>query len=385
MKGQKFPSEMTRFRDSKSGLYITQLTRQGVNFHLYFTDNSFDQDGRTIYFFSDREQPKGVYNLFRMDLCTGEMIQVTDEPEGVWLNTVTKTRDGRFLAYWSGCRMKVLDTTTSAVWQVYEDHEMLIQNLSFSSDCRRIGFIRCENVGTKRDGGPNYLGFKEKMYAIKDSRVSVVNLDGTGFHDVWRDTNWLGHFQFSPNDPSLAMFCHEGPWNCVHQRIWLINMDSGAVWPCFRQREDDCVGHEFWTVDGRIVFDNRGKGHDGTISSNRRQVFAAEQQGAQQPYFGIADRSGQVCKIIPMPFYCNHYMANPVREEYVGDGVDDIVLIQMKEDGTPGLRVLANHHTTWLYQHSHCHPTFSWDGKKILYAADTDEAHCNLFLIEDWE
>ena len=86
-----------------------------------------------------------------------------------------------------------------------------------------------------------------------------------------------------------------------------------------------------------------------------------------------------------MPFYCNHYMANPVKDEFVGDGTDDIVLIRMGTDGKPTLRVLANHNTTWLYQHSHCHPTFSWDGRKILYAADTDEGHCNLFLIEDWE
>lgn len=385
MIGQQYPSEMTEYRDPKSGLLIKQLTNQHINFHMYFTDNSFDEDGETIYFFSDRGQKKGVYNLFRMDLSTGVMTQVTDEPEGVWMNTATKTRNGKLVVYWSGSQIKVLDVPTGQIHVVYEDHRMLIQNVSISSDRKRIGFIRSEDVNAAKDGGPNYAGFKEKMYAIKDSRVSVVNIDGTGFHDVWRDTNWLGHFQFSPDDPSIAMFCHEGPWNCVHQRIWLINMDTGDVWPCFRQGEDDCVGHEFWTVDGKIVFDNRGKGHDGTISSHRGQVFTAEQEEGQQPYFGIADKSGRVYKTVPMPFYCNHYMANPVKDEYVGDAVDDILLITIGEDGTPGLRVLANHNTTWLYQHSHCHPTFSWDGKKILYAADTDENHCNLFLIENLE
>ena len=125
---------------------------------------------------------------------------------------------------------------------------------------------------------------------------------------VWRDTNWLSHFQFSPDNPSIAMFCHEGPWNCVNQRIWLINMDNGDVWPCFRQGEDDCVGHEFWTGDGMIVFDNRGAGHDGTISSDRTQVFTPPSSGGRQPYFGIADKTGQVQRTVPMPFYCNHYI-----------------------------------------------------------------------------
>ena len=53
------------------------------------------------------------------------------------------------------------------------------------------------------------------------------------------------------------MFCHEGPWNYVQQRIWLINMKTGDFWPCFRQTEDDCVGHEFWSQKGDIIFDNR--------------------------------------------------------------------------------------------------------------------------------
>ena len=385
MTGDRFPSEIKTYTDRKSGLRIKQLTDRHVNFHMYFTDNSFDGDSGSIYFFSDRCNGRGIYNLFHMDLDTGVMTQVTDEPEGVWLSTATKTRDSRYLVYWSGCRLKVMDTVEKTVKTVYEDHDMLVQNFSVSSDRKRIGFIRNEDVGAGQDGGPNYSGFKDKMYAIKDSRISVVHMDGTGFHDVWRDTNWLSHFQFSPDDPSLAMFCHEGPWNCVNQRIWLINMDSGDVWPCFRQGEEDCVGHEFWTKDGMIVFDNRGAGHDGTISSDRTQVFTPPSPGSRQPYFGIADKTGQVQRTVPMPFYCNHYMASPVKDEFVGDGTDDIVLIRMGTDGKPCLRVLANHNTTWLYQHSHCHPTFSWDGRKILYAADTDEGHCNLFLIEDWE
>ena len=32
-------------------------------------------------------------------------------------------------------------------------------------------------------------------------------------------TDWLNHLQFSPTDPTLLMFCHEGPWHKV-DRIW---------------------------------------------------------------------------------------------------------------------------------------------------------------------
>ena len=85
-----------------------------------------------------------------------------------------------------------------------------------------------------------------------------------------------------------------------------------------------------------------------------------------------------------MPFYCNHYMGNGDGTLFVGDGVEDVVLIRPAQDGRgeAEIRTLASHHTTWKYQRSHCHPTFSWDGRKILYAADRDDMHCNLYMVE---
>lgn len=144
------------------------------------------------------------------------------------------------------------------------------------------------------------------------------------------------------------------------------------------------VGHEFWLRNGDIVFDNRRGGHDGTISVTREQCFAKEQPvSGEPPYFGFADRTGRVYKTVEMPYYCNHYIATGDGKLFAGDNVEDIVLIRPGEEGSePEIQVLASHNTTWKYQRSHCHPTFSWDGKKILYAADTDDTHCNLFLVD---
>lgn len=384
MIGTKYASEKATFTDPKSGTKITQLTNQGINFHFYFTDNSFDIDGRTIYFLSNRGHDKTeICNLFRMDLESGEMEQLTDEPEGIDVGNITKMPDSEYVAYVTGNQIHLYNTKTKENKIIYEETEhMLLRSLSFSCDKQWLGFNRNEDVDALPDGGPNYAGFKEKMFAIKDGRVSVIRLDGSDFHDVFRDTHWLGHFQFSPNDPDTAMFCHEGPWNYVQQRIWLVNMKNGTVWPCFRQGEEDCVGHEFWTSDGDIVFDNRRDGHDGTISNSKEQVYASKKVSAKMPYFGFAHKDGIVYRKVDMPFYCNHYFANKDLSMFVGDAVEDIVLIQPEEDGSVKMQVLANHNTTWLYQRSHCHPTFSWNGKKILYAADTDQWHGNIFLAD---
>ena len=287
------------------------------------------------------------------------------------------------MAYVTGSQLRLYNTKTGENKLLYEEkNHMLLQNLSFSCDKQWIGFNRDEDVDALPDGGPNYAGFKEKMFATKDGRVSVIRLDGSEFHDVFRDTHWLSHFQFSPDNPDIAMFCHEGPWNYVQQRIWMINMNTGDIWPCFRQTEDDCVGHEFWAQNGDVIFDNRRGGHDGTISNSKSQVYASEHVSAEIPYFGFAHKDGKVYRKINMPFYCNHYFANGDLSMFAGDAVDDILLIQPAEDGTAKMKILAHHNTTWHYQRSHCHPTFSWDGKKLLYAADTDEWHDNLFLVD---
>ena len=98
------------------------------------------------------------------------------------------------------------------------------------------------------------------------------------------------------------------------------------------------------------------------------------------PFVGLSDRDGTIIKRIDMPYYCNHYHANPDSTVLVGDDVDDLVLIDISEDKAR-LTVLCNHRTSWHTQSSHCHPTWSWDGSKILYASDLG-GKVNLYLVE---
>lgn len=211
----------------------------------------------------------------------------------------------------------------------------------------------------------------------------MAYLDGSGSFDAWKDTHWLGHFQFAPDDSTIGSFCHEGPWNLVTQRIWVLDFAARSVWPIYRQDEEDSIGHEFWTQDGYIFFDDRGPGHDGTITSDRTQAVATSvhvNENAMIPFVGLADRRGKVIKKIDMPYYCNHYHANPNNTTLVGDDVDDLVLIDISGKKAT-LDVLCNHKTSWHMQSSHCHPTWSWDGSRILYASDLG-GRVNLYIIK---
>jgi oligogalacturonide lyase len=394
MIGDKWKSEIREFKDEKTGRKVKQLTTTGNNVHLYFTENSFDSQRNEIIFRSDRasvqdrkphESP--FYNLFRMNLDSGEIVQLTaeaantDEERGS-IHSVTKTPDSEIVVYRTGDYIKALNTTTGENRIVYtETGNYNLGSPSIAPNRRYIGFSRNENMNIA--DGPNYTGFKDRFYLVKDGRITLAFLDGSGWFDAFKDTHQVGHFQFCPTDSTIGSYCHEGPWNLVTQRIWLLDFISRESRPCFRQNEQDSIGHEFWTQDGYLFFDNRGPGHDGTITSDRTQAVATNvevNQNAMIPFVGLSDRFGNIVKRIDMPFYCNHYHANPDNTVLVGDDVDDLVLIDISGKEAK-LQVLCNHKTSWHTQSAHCHPTWSWDGKQILYASDFG-GKVNLYLIE---
>jgi oligogalacturonide lyase len=398
MIGQTWKSEIRAFKDEKSGRTVRQLTATGNNVHLYFTENSFDARKNEIIFLSDRasgedkaphERPH--YNLFRMDLDSGEITQLTDEPPAGAapenhagpVGSVTKTPDSQIIVYRTGNQIRKLEAATGAVTTIYEEPGSY--NLgapSIAANRRYVAFTRNEDVHVQ--DGPNYTGFKNRYYLVKDGRITLAYLDGSGWLDVIKDTHQVGHFQFCPVDSTIGSYCHEGPWNLVTQRIWLLDFVSREVKPCFRQAERDSIGHEFWTADGYLFFDDRGPGHDGTITSDRTQAVARDVAVKQQadfvPFVGWTDRFGKVVECVDMPFYCNHYHANPDHTLLVGDDVDDLVRIDIRQK-PPRLEVLCSHKTSWHTQSSHCHPTWSWDGRRILYASDVG-GRVNLYLLD---
>jgi hypothetical protein len=67
-------------------------------------------------------------------------------------------------------------------------------------------------------------------------------------------TDWIGHMLFSPVDPTLLMYCHEGPWQKV-DRIWMIHTD-GTHNQLIHKRTMamEIAGHEFWGLDGKTIW-----------------------------------------------------------------------------------------------------------------------------------
>jgi len=71
---------------------------------------------------------------------------------------------------------------------------------------------------------------------------------------VYESNDWLNHVQMSPTDPTLIMYCHEGPWHKV-DRIWTIRTDgSNRKLMHERSMDMEIAGHEFFSADGKTVW-----------------------------------------------------------------------------------------------------------------------------------
>lgn len=380
---------MSSYIDEKTGVEVIKLTENGLNKHLYFTENSFYGDDKSILLARYDGDAKSYTNgeLFKLDLETGIRTQLTDfASEGLKATLFNKTINGELLSVIIDGDLYVISTETGERRLVLRAPVgYSLGATSFSFDGRYIAVAANEKVACNsvQKAHENYGGFKENFYLHKRGKIMIAKTDGTEAFTVFDDTHWVGHVQFAPDTNEYLSYCHEGPWNYVQQRIWILNTITRSVIPCYRQEERDSLGHEFWTRDGLVFYDNRGRGHDGTITSDKSQAVTMDYDGPEDiPEVGFVNKEGEVVRRLEVPYYCNHYHANVDNTLLVADAVNDIVLIDISTDKAK-ISTLCTHDTSWRYQMSHCHPTFSWSNDAILFASDRDrEGVPNLYLVK---
>lgn len=82
----------------------------------------------------------------------------------------------------------------------------------------------------------------------------VIDLRTGKMRPLLHSRDWINHLLFSPTDPNLLMYCHEGPWQKV-DRIWTIHTD-GTHNMLIQKRTMfmEIAGHEFWAPDGKTIW-----------------------------------------------------------------------------------------------------------------------------------
>jgi oligogalacturonide lyase len=105
-----------------------------------------------------------------------------------------------------------------------------------------------EEAADKENGlSRNVFNPRSMAFAFKNLQTNQTLVTGSQYAQ-------LNHLQFSPTDPNLLLYCHEGTWHEV-DRIWTIRTDGSAQKLRHARTMDmEIAGHEFWSHDGQTIW-----------------------------------------------------------------------------------------------------------------------------------
>lgn len=289
---------------------VVRLSRKdGNNLSFYFHNNPFLGRERMIFYSSD----ENGHQLYTVDLKTlalkrvsasnGNAEIVGHRSESVYyqshdsvFNTSIETGQTR-LVYIFPADFKGNITTLNA-------DETLLAG-SWASDEQR-------EIARKY---PEKHDFFDRIFdAHLPNKLFTINLKTGELKVIHGENTWLGHVQFSPTDPDLLMFCHEGPWQKV-DRIWTIRMGSGEVRLMHKRTvENEIAGHEFFSPDGKTIF------FDWQIPKGQNFFLGAVdvKTGAEKKYAMTRDE------------WSIHFNVSPDEKLFCGDGGNDTQVAHAK-------------------------------------------------------
>ncbi len=363
-KGDIVKNTFREYRDKYTGRLVTQLTSaERLSHHPYFYNKMITNDSKYLIYASsyDTSSCDNIRNLYKMDLSTGDALQLTEGPH-VGAFSANLSSDDTFLVYKRSNAIYKLDLRTLNEEIIYETpvEWFMLSVPSLGSDDKYLVLVEMKESDRVKPAG-GWSAFVPQFEARPHCRIIMIDINKRASWVVHENEHCqLGHAQIRPNDNNTVMFCHEGPWDRVDARIWLVNSD-GTNLRCARPREgNEQVGHEFWLSDGSklaFVHFKKDYGVDATIR--------------------LIDPITLEEEILMECHGYSHFISNHDNSMIVADGHHPeeafiyLVNLELKTE-----EKLCWHGTSWkcykTTQDSHPHPAFSPDGSFVIFTSDKD-------------
>ena len=302
---QELPREWI---DADTGHRIVRLSDEPGSQSFYFHQNGYTANGDKLVF----STPK---NLSTYNFKTGKFEQIVEGRAG----NVIVGKKSRKVFYMQGDAVYETNVDTKKTRQIVRNAQLRTgSGFALNADETLLGGSLTEAPpqdfrppqanaasGERRDEYPGKGAMMERRLAAKiPMRLYTVNIkigEVKTFHPA---TDWLNHVQFSPTDPGLMMFCHEGPWHKV-DRIWTIRTDGSDLKKIHtRTMEMEIAGHEFFSPDGKFIYYDLQ-----TPKSVQFWLAGHEIKTGKMIKYGLEKREWSV-----------HYNVSPDGKTFSGDG-----------------------------------------------------------------
>ena len=247
-KGAALPDEWV---DRDTGHKVVRLSRrEGNNESLYFHQNPFTAEGDKMVFLGSTDKGR---NAFTVDLRTREIRQITHD-RNVGFEAIAPKR--RELFYLSGDTVYATHLDSAATREIAKVPAFYGYGRGFTINADETLLAACYAKGEQEYYGK--MPYKEWVPKIFEAKLPnalyTINIATGEINEFYRDNQWLGHVQFSPTDPSLVEFCHEGPGREV-DRMWLIRTDGTGLRKLYTKKyPHELQTHEFWDPSGDAIW-----------------------------------------------------------------------------------------------------------------------------------
>jgi len=320
--------------DAVTGHRVVQISRTPGSSNLYFTQNAFTPQGDRMVI----QVPEGIAVVTLGDWSVRLIVA---DPNAHLLFMARRHREAFFASRGRDdaggpFEVRAVDVDSGAVRRVAAVPGGTITSIN-ADDTRLVGIYAPPPASLNPDGtlrapgqasnaiaggnmyrerkrdGTFYTYAEAKTRALRRRLAARIPMElftidiATGARTVvLRATDWLNHPQFSPTDPTLILYCHEGPWDEV-DRIWLIHADgTGNTLVHARHMVGEIAGHEFFAPDGQTVW------YD--LQTPQGDVFWLA---------GYAIATGRrTWYEVPRNQWSLHYNLSPDQTHFSGDGSD---------------------------------------------------------------
>jgi len=281
---------------------IIRLSRKdGNNLSFYFHNNPFLGNDKMIFYSSD-ENGK---NLYTVDLKTLQLTRVSPSNGNAEI-VGHRSKSVYYQSHDSVYNTSIETGKTKLVFVFPADFKGSITTLNADESLLAGSWASDEQREISRKYPEKHDFFDRIFDAHLPNKLFTIDLKTGELKVIHGENTWLGHVQFSPTDPDLLMFCHEGPWQKV-DRIWTIRMKSGEVRLMHKRTvENEIAGHEFFSPDGKTIY------------------FDWQIPKGQTFYLGAVDVATGAEKKYAMTRneWSIHFNVSPDEKLYCGDGGD---------------------------------------------------------------
>ncbi len=240
--------------DPDTGHRVIRLTEEPGSASLYFNQNGYTADGKEMVYTT----PDGISVLNLETLAARPVVKgrVRVIVTGHKTQNIYYVRDGVVCStdVDSGATREIAKLPPRGTVATGNADETLLAGTFIEGSGQDYNPNRppaAQQLDQPRNKGQM---MEERLAAHLPMAMFTVDTRTGGVKTILKSTDWLNHLEFSPADPTLLMYCHEGPWHKV-ERIWTIRADGTRITKIHtRTMAMEIFGHEFWSPDGKTIW-----------------------------------------------------------------------------------------------------------------------------------